>query len=55
MLISRQKDLAATEDLTDLQCLWFLQEEGDSYKRLENLGMALKRYQATATVSPQPY
>lgn len=39
-------------DLTDLQCLWFLQEEGDSYRRNGNLAMALKRYQATATVCP---
>jgi len=37
--------------LTDLQCLWFLQEEGDAHKRNGNLGMALKRYQALATVS----
>lgn len=38
-------------DLTDLQCLWFLQEEGDAYNRTDNLAMALKRYQALATVS----
>jgi hypothetical protein len=42
--------MTAPVDLTEMQCLWFLQEEGDSHKRNENLGMALKRYQALATV-----
>lgn len=37
-------------DLTDLQCLWFLQEEGDAHRRSGNLAMALKRYQALANV-----
>lgn len=41
-------------DLTDLQCLWFLQEEGDAYKRNGNLGLALKRYQALASVRLLP-
>ncbi|WVQ81930.1 hypothetical protein IAT38_004057 [Cryptococcus sp. DSM 104549] len=45
-----KKDLPPAQDLTDLQCLWFLQEEGDAYRRSGNLGMALKRYQAVATV-----
>jgi hypothetical protein len=46
-----QKDMAAAADLTEMQCLWFLQEEGDSYRRNGNLAMALKRYQSLATVS----
>jgi hypothetical protein len=45
-----QKDMTAPADLTEMQCLWFLQEEGDSYRRNENLAMALKRYQSLATV-----
>ncbi|OCF40829.1 peptide alpha-N-acetyltransferase [Kwoniella heveanensis CBS 569] len=45
-----KKDLTPVQDLTDLQCLWFLQEEGDAYKRNGNLAMALKRYQALAKV-----
>ncbi|ORX38583.1 NMDA receptor-regulated protein 1-domain-containing protein [Kockovaella imperatae] len=44
-----KKDIATSQDLTDLQCLWFLQEEGDSYRANGNLGMALKRYQSLAT------
>ena len=46
-----QKDMSAPADLTEMQCLWFLQEEGDSYRRNGNLGMALKRYQSLASVS----
>ncbi len=46
-----QKDSPLTADLTDLQCLWYLQEEGDAYKRSGNLAMAWKRYQAVAKVS----
>jgi tetratricopeptide (TPR) repeat protein len=45
-----QKDTNAVLDLTDLQCLWFLQEEGDAHRRNGNLAMALKRYQALADV-----
>jgi tetratricopeptide (TPR) repeat protein len=45
-----QKDMTAVADLTDLQCLWFLQEEGDAYRRNGNLAMALKRYQALVNV-----
>jgi hypothetical protein len=45
-----QKDMTAPADLTEMQCLWFLQEEGDSYRRNGNLAMALKRYQSLATV-----
>ncbi|WWD02421.1 hypothetical protein V865_000460 [Kwoniella europaea PYCC6329] len=45
-----KKDLTPVQDLTDLQCLWFLQEEGDAYRKGGNLAMALKRYQALVTV-----
>lgn len=46
----RQKDMSAVQDLTDMQCLWFLQEEGDAHNRNGNLGLALKRYQSLVTV-----
>jgi len=46
--------MAAPADLTEMQCLWFLQEEGDSYRRNGNLAMALKRYQSLATVCRRP-
>lgn len=49
-LMPSQKDISAVADLTDLQCLWFLQEEGDAHNRNGNLALALKRYQALATV-----
>ncbi|WWD18986.1 hypothetical protein CI109_103443 [Kwoniella shandongensis] len=45
-----KKDLSPVQDLTDLQCLWFLQEEGDAYRRNNNLAMALKRYQTVVKV-----
>ncbi|WWC71667.1 uncharacterized protein I206_105625 [Kwoniella pini CBS 10737] len=45
-----KKDLPPTQDLTDLQCLWFLQEQGDAYRNQGNLAMALKRYHALANV-----
>jgi len=45
-----QKDSTATTDLTEMQCLWFLQETGDANRRNGQLGLALKRYHATAKV-----
>jgi peptide alpha-N-acetyltransferase len=45
-----KKDTTAVQDLTDMQCLWFLQEEGAAHTRSGALGMALKRYQALVTV-----
>jgi len=47
--------MAAPADLTEMQCLWFLQEEGDSYRRNGTLAMALKRYQSLATVCHPPH
>ncbi|KAF2869769.1 NMDA receptor-regulated protein 1 [Massariosphaeria phaeospora] len=37
-------------DLHDMQCMWFLLEEGDSYLRQRNLGLALKRYTSVADI-----
>ena len=31
-------------DLIDMQCMWFLWEDGESYLRQNNLGFALKRF-----------
>ncbi|KAL1413384.1 hypothetical protein Q8F55_001146 [Vanrija albida] len=45
-----KKDVGAVQDLTDMQSLWFLQEEGDAHKRNGKLGFALKRYQSLVTV-----
>ncbi|KAL7423428.1 hypothetical protein Q5752_001008 [Cryptotrichosporon argae] len=39
-----KKDLTAAQDLIDMQCLWFMQAEGDAYARAGNFAMALKRY-----------
>jgi peptide alpha-N-acetyltransferase len=35
-------------DLHDMQCLWYLTEDGESYARQGNLGVALKRFHAVA-------
>ncbi|KWU43445.1 N-terminal acetyltransferase A, auxiliary subunit [Rhodotorula sp. JG-1b] len=32
------------EDLVDMQCLWFLQEQGDAFLAKNDLGRALRRY-----------
>lgn len=37
-------------DLHDMQCLWFLMEDAESYLRQERLGLALKRYTSIATI-----
>ncbi|GAB1318583.1 NMDA receptor-regulated protein 1-domain-containing protein [Madurella fahalii] len=31
-------------DLTDMQCIWFLTEDGEAWQRRGNVGLALKRY-----------
>ncbi|KAK4152061.1 hypothetical protein C8A00DRAFT_44835 [Chaetomidium leptoderma] len=31
-------------DLTDMQCMWFLTEDGEAWQRRGDLGLALKRY-----------
>ncbi|KAJ2902689.1 hypothetical protein MKZ38_000274 [Zalerion maritima] len=33
-------------DLLDMQCLWYLTEDGEAYARQGNIGMALKRFQS---------
>lgn len=37
-------------DLKDMQCSWYLLEEGDAYKRAGNLPMAVKRYEQVISV-----
>lgn len=37
-------------DLLDMQCIWFLTEDGEAFARNGNIGMALKRLHAVATI-----
>lgn len=37
-------------DLLDMQCIWFLTEDGSAYKRNGNIGLALKRFHAVANI-----
>ncbi|CAG9977695.1 unnamed protein product [Clonostachys byssicola] len=37
-------------DLLDMQCVWFLTEDGEAYARRGNIGLALKRLQAVANI-----
>ncbi|GAA5916478.1 hypothetical protein JCM5296_005897 [Sporobolomyces johnsonii] len=43
-LFTKKDAPSPLEDLVEMQCLWFLQEEGDSYLRQQKWGLALKRY-----------
>jgi hypothetical protein len=38
-------------DLKDMQCSWYLIEEGDAYRRAGNLPLAVKRYEQVIAVS----
>jgi tetratricopeptide (TPR) repeat protein len=37
-------------DLHDMQCMWFLLEDGEAYLRRGNVGLALKRFTAIADI-----
>ncbi|KAH6880151.1 NMDA receptor-regulated protein 1-domain-containing protein [Thelonectria olida] len=37
-------------DLLDMQCIWYLTEDGEAYARQGNIGMALKRFQAVFNI-----
>lgn len=37
-------------DLHDMQCLWFITEDGESYLRQKKLGLALKRFHSVANI-----
>ncbi|KAF4978911.1 hypothetical protein FZEAL_4797 [Fusarium zealandicum] len=37
-------------DLLDMQCIWFLTEDGEAYARQGNIGLALKRFQQIANI-----
>lgn len=37
-------------DLLDMQCIWYLTEDGESYSRQGNVGLALKRLHAVANI-----
>lgn len=47
-----QKDAPSPgADLKDMQCSWYLIEEGDAYRRAGNLPLAVKRYEQVIAVS----
>lgn len=47
-----QKDAPSPfEDLVEMQCLWFIQEEGDAYAAKEDWARALRRYHQILDVS----
>ena len=37
-------------DLHDMQCVWYITEDGESYARQGNLGLALKRFASISTI-----
>ncbi|KAI5462907.1 NMDA receptor-regulated protein 1-domain-containing protein [Mariannaea sp. PMI_226] len=37
-------------DLLDMQCVWYLTEDGEAYARQGNIGMALKRFHAVFNI-----
>lgn len=37
-------------DLLDMQCIWFLTEDGEAFARRGNIGMALKRFHVIANI-----
>lgn len=41
-----RKDVNTIQDLTDMQCQWFMTEEGNAYLRKKDYGKALKRFHA---------
>ena len=38
------------QDLLDMQCIWFLTEDGEAYARRGNIGLALKRFHAVFNI-----
>ncbi|ORZ08448.1 NMDA receptor-regulated protein 1-domain-containing protein [Absidia repens] len=41
-----RREVEPIKDMVDMQCQWFMTEEGYSYARQKNYGKALKRFQA---------
>lgn len=37
-------------DLLEMQCIWYLTEDAESYSRQRKIGLSLKRYQAVANI-----
>lgn len=49
-LFTKKDASSPGQDLLDMQCLWYLTEEADSYIRQGRLGLALKRYKQVLQV-----
>ena len=54
-LFTRKDASSPLQDLTDMQCMWFLVEEAEAYKRKGDLGMALKRYHTIEKIFSEIY
>lgn len=54
-LFTRKDAESPLQDLTDMQCMWFLSEEGHSYRRQGNFGLALKRYHTIERIFSEMY
>jgi len=54
-LFTRDGAESPLADLTEMQCLWFLLAEGDSYRRQGKLGLALKRYHQIERVQSKAF
>ena len=49
-LFTRPDSTDPLGDLLDMQCVWYLTEDGEAHARTGNIGMALKRFHAIATI-----
>ncbi len=50
-LFTKKDAISPGQDLRDMQCNWFLIEEGNAHMRAGRLGPALKRYEQVISVS----
>lgn len=54
-LFTRKDAPSPLQDLTDMQCMWFLLEQGKAFERKGDKGMALKRYNTIEKVFSEIY
>ncbi|PHZ10316.1 N-terminal acetyltransferase A, auxiliary subunit [Rhizopus microsporus ATCC 52813] len=50
-----RKDVEPVQDLTDMQCQWFMVEEGHAYLRKKEYGKALKRFHSIEKIYTDYY